>query len=562
MATQIYWKRFETAAMSTLNRNALPPEEDALQLRTRVNELETEVGRLRASAGGTEIELQYREVFNNISVCMFLVDVTPGGRFKFMGFNPAEEKAVGLTSAEVSGRFVEDVFDADLAKKMIANYRRCLNLGKPIHYDDELNLPAGRRYFHSNLIPIQNTAGRIHRIVGACIDITDFRRTQDEAFARQKLTSLGTLAGGIAHDFNNLLGGVLSQAELALFNLAEGARPEEELKNIRAVAIRGAEIVRQLMAYAGQESDTLELVDVSRLVGESAELLNVMVSKRTAFRFLLGKEAPPVLVSPSKLRQILINLVTNAAEAIGDERDGMIEITTARIVVEPDPSAASSDLRAGDYLQLEVSDTGCGMTAETRAKIFDPFFTTKTNGRGLGLAIIHGIVNRLGGAITVLSEPDQGATFRILLPAARRVPIEQQHRDQTARKDRRATRGCILVVEDEELLRLAVSKMLRREEFTVLEAGSGTEALDLLRTHADDITLMLLDVTLPGISSTDVLRETKRLRPDLRVILASAYSNQRVAEVFAGFGPQPFLRKPYLLDDLLTSLEPEVKIDG
>jgi PAS domain S-box-containing protein len=150
--------------------------------------------------------LQYKDVFDNISVCVFLVDVTRDGRFKFAGFNPAEEEAVGLSSAEVSGRLVEEVFNKDLANKLTANYRRCLEAGRAIKFDDELNLPRGLRYFHSNLIPLRNAAGVIHRIIGACIDITDFRRTQEEALAKQNLESLGVLAGGIAHDFNNVLG--------------------------------------------------------------------------------------------------------------------------------------------------------------------------------------------------------------------------------------------------------------------------------------------------------------------------------------------------------------------
>ncbi len=488
---------------------------------------------------------------------MFLLDVTSDGRFKFKAFNRAEEEAVGLTTEEVSGRFVEDVFAPDLAKKLIANYRRCLEAGEPIHYDDELALPAGQRYFHSNLIPVRNAAGRIERIIGACIDATDFKRAQDEASARQKLESLGTLAGGIAHDFNNLLGGVLAQTELALANLAEGMTPAEELGNIRAVAIRGAEIVRQLMSYAGQETDTLEQVNVSQLVEETIELLQVVVSKHVTLRLRLER-VRAVLANPAMLRQILVNLVTNASEAIGG-RNGVIEITTAAVTVGLNSSAVATSLKAGDYLRLEVSDTGRGMEPETRARMFDPFFTTKSHGRGLGLAVVQGIVRRLGGAITARSEPSQGTTLQILLPVVGEFPMERQDRATATGNDRRAAHGCFLVVEDEEPLRLAVSKMLRNKGFMVLEASSGSDALVKLRAHTDEVTVMLLDVTLPGIASTDVLREANRLRPDLRVILTSAYAKESVAAKFADFGSQIYLRKPYLLADLLTLLEPEVR---
>jgi PAS domain S-box-containing protein len=554
--------------LSTPTPDAFSSEEETQRFRDRIAQLETEVEHLRGIATrrnrqNTEVlphenELHYKEIFDNISTCMFLVDVTSDGRFKFTAFNRAEEKAVGLTSEEVSGRFVEDVFAPDLAQKLIANYRHCLEAGGPIHYDDELNLPGGQRYFHSNLIPVRNAAGRIERIVGACIDATDFKRAQDEASARQKLESLGTLAGGIAHDFNNLLGGILAQTELALANLAEGVAPAEELNSIRAVAIRGAEIVRQLMSYAGQEPDTLEQVNVSQLTEETIELLRVVVSKHVALRLRLERDVPAVFANPAMLRQILVNLVTNASEAIG-ELDGVIEITTARVTVGLDSSLASTSLRAGDYLQLEVSDTGRGMKPETRARIFDPFFTTKSHGRGLGLAVVQGIVRRLGGAITARSEPSQGTTFQILLPVVSEFPIKRRDHDTTTVNDGRAAHGCFLVVEDEEHLRLAVSKMLRKEGFTVLEASSGSDALLMLRAHTDEVTVMLLDVTLPGIASTDVLREANRLRPDLPVIITSAYGKESVVAKFPDFGSQVFLRKPYLIADLLTLLELKVR---
>src|SRR5260370_28334487 len=234
-------------SMSTPSVTALP-EDEAQRLRARIAELEIEIGQLRGStkarecknaeALAPESELQYKEVFDNVSICMFLVDVTSDGRFKYAGFNPAEEKVVGVSSAQVSGRFVEDVFAEDLAKKVTANYRRCVEAGTAIHYDDELNLPSGRRYFHSNLIPMRNTSGRIQRIVGACIDTTEFKRTQEEALARQKLETLGVLAAGIAHDFNNLLGGILAETELAETELAVGSPPVQELQTIKSVAIR------------------------------------------------------------------------------------------------------------------------------------------------------------------------------------------------------------------------------------------------------------------------------------------------------------------------------------
>ncbi len=276
--------------------------------------------------------------------------------------------------------------------------------------------------------------GSPQHIFGACQDVTDVRRAQEESISRQKLESVGTLASGIAHDFNNLLGGVLAQAELALAELASGSRPEEELKAIRNVAIRGSEIVRQLMSYAGKDSEAPELVDVSRIVAEMIELLKVLVSRHATLDTDLGGDLPAVRGSAAQLRQIVMNLVTNASDAIGD-RDGVIRVTTRSVSIGRDsPGAMSDRLAAGDYLKLEVSDTGCGMSPETQARVFDPFFTTKSAGRGLGLAVVDGLVRGLHGTIHVTSEPGRGSTFCVLLPLCRNSGWSRQCADDRDRK--------------------------------------------------------------------------------------------------------------------------------
>jgi signal transduction histidine kinase len=231
--------------------------------------------------------------------------------------------------------------------------------------------------------------GLPERMFGSCQDITDFRHAQQEGFARQNLENLGTLASGIAHDFNNLLGGVLAQADLALAELADGSSPEQELKRIREVAIRSSEIVRQLMIYAGKESEVFGPVDVSRIVEEMLELLKVSVSKHAALETDLAADLPAVRASASQIRQIVMNLITNSSEAIG-ETDGVIRVTTERVTVVRDRSGATPQRVAeGDYVELEVSDTGRGMSLETQARVFDPFFTTKSAGHGLGLSVVQ-----------------------------------------------------------------------------------------------------------------------------------------------------------------------------
>jgi PAS domain S-box-containing protein len=260
--------------------------------------------------------------------------------------------------------------------------------------------------------------GSPRRVFGTCQDVTDTKRAQEESFARQKLESLGTLTKGIAHDFGNLLGGVLAQAELALAELDSGWSCKEELQTIHGVAVRGSEIVRQLMIYAGVKTVVIGPVDLSKIVEEVLALLSISVSKHATLETDLGQDLPAVRTNAVQIRQIVMNLVTNASEAIG-ERDGVIRVTTRCVKMGPDSSTAMSDRLADrDYLQLEVYDTGCGIPQQMRANVFDPFFTTKSACHGLGLAVVQGVVRGLGGAIHIASQSGKGTTVQILLPCA------------------------------------------------------------------------------------------------------------------------------------------------
>jgi PAS domain S-box-containing protein len=402
-----------------------------------------------------------------------------------------------------------------------------------------------------NGVPRFEPEGGFVGYIGSCIDITDLKRAHEEHLAKQKLASVGTLAGGIAHDFNNLLGGILAHSELALQDFAGGGRPEEELKRIRAATIRGAEIVRQLMTYSGQQSEVLEQVDVSQIVEDMFELLRVSVSKHAVVELDLGKDLPVVRASPGQLRQVVMNLIINASEAIGD-RDGVIHVnTTGPVRIGGEPGANPEHLTEGDYLCLEIYDTGRGMTPETQARIFDPFFTTKLAGRGLGLAVVQGIVQSLGGKIRLTSAPGQGTKVQILLPCGEGTGQATGSAIPRGGEEKPATlEATILVVEDEESLRKPVSKMLRRMGLSVIEAADGSAAMDLVRAHSDQIDVLFLDITLPGTSSGEVFEEARRLRPDMPVIVTSAYSEDTAALSLAGKGDH-FIRKPYRLDHLV-----------
>jgi CheY-like chemotaxis protein len=311
----------------------------------------------------------------------------------------------------------------------------------------------------------------------------------------------------------------------------------------------GSEIVRQLMTYTGQERAAPGLVDVARTVEEVAEILKLSISKRATLHTDLDKDLPAVRATGAQIRQAVMNLVINASEAIGDQ-DGVIRLTVGPVKVGQDRFAwIPEELADGDFVQLEVADTGRGMSPETQARVFDPFYTTKPLGHGLGLPVVYGIVRSLAGAIHLASEPGKGTTFRVLLPCAEGTantsPGSNPHSEST-HANHAAT---ALVVEDEDFLRCAAAKMLRQSGLSVLEAADGTAAIMAIRGDSA-IDVLLLDVTLPGASSREVLAEAKRLRPTMQVIVASAYGEEFAASSLQA-DVERFIRKPYSLRDLL-----------
>ena len=507
----------------------------------------------QSEAALRESEERFRRVFEEGPLGLALV----GKDYRFLKANAALCQMVGYQEAElIQKTFVEithpdDVCaDAELAERL---FRREI----PFYRIQKRYLKKTGEILWINLtasIIVDANGEPIHGLA-MVEDVTEIKRTQDEMLSRQKLESLGTLAGGIAHDFNNLLGAIQAQAELAATELDAGSSCKEELKAIREGAMRGSEIVRQLLIYAGKEDAVVGLVDLSSTAAEMLSLIKVSVTKHAVIRTDLGENLPAIRANAAQLRQIVMNLVTNASDAIGD-RDGVIRLTTRRVAVGEESDANLSRTPAShDYVELEVSDTGCGMSSETQAKIFDPFFTTKSAGRGLGLAVVQGIVRSLGGTIHLTSEPGQGTTFRISLPCAETAAEASSQMNPGKDKLPAASQcGAILVVEDEGDLRRPLVKMLRKSGFEIFEAGDGSSAIELLHAHGDKIDVILLDMTIPGASSHEVVAEAAIVRPDIKVILTSAYSREMIEGTKGLPQVRAFIRKPFQIADLLMTL--------
>jgi len=501
--------------------------------------------RKRAETNLRESEERFRRVFEEGPLGIGLVSKD----YRFTRVNSALCQMVGYTEEELTEKTFADITHPDDVRVDVDLAERLFKREIPFYRIE-------KRYVKKTgeIIWINLTASLILGPDGAPLhglamieDITEVRRNQEWASLRQKLESVGSLAGGIAHDFNNILGAILAQADLGLAEIAGGAVPTPELENIRAVAIRGTGIGRQLMIYAGQESSVSEPVDVSRLIEDMRELLKVSVSKHAVLRTELTRDPAPVLANPTQLGQVVMNLVTNASEAIG-ERDGMIFIRTRQM------SAVVNSNRGGpsDCIELEISDTGSGMIREAQSKIFDPFFTTKSAGHGLGLAVVQRIIQQLNGAIHLDTEIERGTTFRILLPIASETAQATQQTTESSQGGELRCEGIVLLVEDESAIRVPVARMLRAKGLRVVEAEDGTEALVSIREHKDHIALVLLDATLPGAPSREIWTEARRAREDMKIIVISAYGQNTVDAAFPGMQIEAFLRKPYTLIELMN----------
>ncbi|MCX7046763.1 MAG: PAS domain S-box protein [Candidatus Sumerlaeota bacterium] len=391
-------------------------------------------------------------------------------------------------------------------------------------------------------------------------DVTERRRAEEERRQletklrqAQKLESLGVLAGGIAHDFNNLLTAILGHASMALADLPPESSVRDSLRGIENAACRAAELCRQMLAYAGLGQFVVTPLNLSRLVQEIAHLLHVSISKKALMRSHFAENLPAIEADPAQIRQVVMNLVINASEAIGDN-DGVIAISTG--VMECDEAFfrechLTEATPPGTYVYLEIADTGCGMDGETQLKIFDPFYTTKFTGRGLGLAAVLGIIRAHKGAIKVQSEPGKGTTFRALFPASAK---QSAHADPDAATSLWRGSGAVLLVDDEEIVLNVAQKMLERCGFRVIMAADGREAIKIFKERADEIACVLLDLTMPHMDGAETYRELRRIRSDIRVILASGYNAQEIARRFAGQDLAGFIEKPYQLASLSAVL--------
>lgn len=436
--------------------------------------------------------------------------------------------------------------------------------GKPVSIEHiHFNELGEERAVEIIASPIFDKLGVVIQIIESCRDITERKKTEEERLDlqrqilhTQKLESLGVLAGGIAHDFNNILMAILGNADLALQDLSTANPAYSNVKEIETASIRAADLARQMLAYSGKGQFLIERINLNEAVQEMTHMLEVSITKKAVIKYHLSDNLPLIDADATQIRQIIMNLVLNASDAI-DRISGVISITTGAMDCDSKYLASAyidESLPEGQYAYVEVTDTGSGMNEETLEKLFDPFFSTKFAGRGLGMSAVLGIIRGHRGAIKVYSEPGSGTSIKVLFPTCADSD-ELMEPDREGIREKWTCTGTVLLVDDEESILSIGKQMLERIGFDVLTALDGREALNQFREYSDVIDLVILDLTMPHLDGVETFREFRRVQSDVRVLISSGYNEQDVSQRFSGESLAGFLQKPYVLSELEAKIK-------
>ncbi|QJE74083.1 response regulator [Aerophototrophica crusticola] len=501
--------------------------------------LRSEVDRRRATEQALRAsETRYRGFFEHTAESLFVVRVGENGRFYVEEINESLARSSGLDPAAITdGREIAETMP-DHADQLRRNYAGCVAAGKPVSYEQSLDLPAGQRHYETILVPLRDPDGRITHLLGSSRDVTERKLADQRLVQAQKMETVGQLTGGVAHDFNNLLTAVITNLELVR-SLPDPEADPERLDGALKAARAGAALVKRLLAFARMQPLEPRPTDLGRLVAETLPLLTHAVGERVAVGTDIPAGLPPVLVDPVQLENGLLNLAVNARDAM--PAGGRLTIS-ARRHAGPDGK---------DWVTLSVADTGEGMPPAVASRIFEPFFTTKPPGKGtgLGLATLYGFMQQSGGQVTLETAQGGGTRFDLAFPAtaARAAPPPELAPAPPLETARRGG-ATVLLVEDEALVRLSTEDLLTELGYRVVSAGSAEEALDLLAA-GQALDVLVTDIGLPGMDGKSLARAATAQHPHLPVVLMSGYDRT------AGDGtPWLQLEKPYSPDRLAQAL--------
>jgi PAS domain S-box-containing protein len=514
--------------------------------------------RNRADEALRRSEAQFRTLTESAPILIYFAD--QDGNCIYV--NRRWCQAAGMTQEEASGQGWLNALHEEDRSQFGELWWRSVASGGTWGFEYRFDDRAGQvTWVYGTAAPILAENGKLVGYVGTNVDMTATRQAKIERELldrkmqeTQKLESLGVLAGGIAHDFNNLLAAILGNASVARLKLPPDSPAHDCIENINEASRRAADLCKQMLAYSGQGHFVVQTLDLGELVKQTAQMLQISINKKSVLQYHLESGLPPVQVDATQLQQVIMNLVINASEAIGDH-GGVIRISTGLVKVDLNyrgTNLQAPDLPLGDYVFLDVTDNGSGMSAETKTRIFDPFFTTKFTGRGLGLAAVQGIVRGHKGAMKVESTLGSGTTFKLLFPAASGARDSTQPMQEA--NPAFQGMGTVLVVDDEAMLRTVFARMLPMLGFDCVLAADGREAVEIFSADPDQFDLVLLDLTMPHMDGEQALTELRKLQQDVCVILMSGFNAQEAQVRFNGKGLASFLQKPFTIATLSSTI--------
>jgi len=471
---------------------------------------------------------------------------------RYLGCNRTVSTAFGLPSPET----IVGLTDFDLpsvtreqASFFVAKDRQVVDSGvAELGIIEPVTVADGRTvWLETSKLPMRDAGGNVIGVLGVWQDVTERRRLEEQLRQSMKMEAVGRLAGGVAHDFNNLLTVINGYSDMLVAQLAASDPMHELARHVHKAGRRAAELTRQLLAFSRKTVLVPAVIDLNALVADLRKLLAPIIGEDIDLDIRPCPDLWRVKVDPGEMEQVVMNLVVNARDAM--PVGGKLTIETANVTLDAEYAATHADARAGDFAQLAVSDTGCGMDAETRRRIFEPFFTTKgRHGTGLGLATVYGIVKQSGGQVDVYSEPGLGSTFKIYLPRERgSAPLSR-----SGQGVRVAPRGSetVLLAEDEEAVRRLARFILERQGYTVLEASDGAIALRVAQENPGKIALLITDVVMPNVSGPQLAEQLSRESPELKVLFLSGYTDDAIVRHGIIEGQAQFLQKPFSPDVL------------
>jgi two-component system, cell cycle sensor histidine kinase and response regulator CckA len=498
-------------------------------------------------------------VYNSVADVIFHVRVEPQGQFRFDSVNHAFYKVTGLQESQVIGKLVQEVIPEPSVPLILEKYQEAIRTRQTVRWEEETPYPDGTKSGEVSATPVFDSEGHCTSLIGSVHDLTERKRLEHQFRQAQKMEVVGQLAGGVAHDFNNLLTIINGYSEIMLQELAADNPHHVYAAEIKKAGDRAASLTHQLLAFSRRQVLKPQVLDLNSSITKMEKMLRRLIGEHVQMMTVPGTDLGRVKADPGQVEQIIVNLAVNARDAM--PQGGKLTFETANVTLGESYAANHLTVKPGPYVMLAVSDTGVGMDAETQKHIFEPFFTTKEVGKGtgLGLSTVYGIVKQSDGNIWVYSEPGLGTTFKIYLPRVDK-PVEIAG---TAPEEAGLHSGTetILLVEDEPSVRLLVRTTLESNGYQVLEAANGAEALLIGEQHTGRIHFLLTDLVMPGINGRALAEQLAPLRPELKVLFLSGYTDDAVIRHGGLEAGKAFLQKPFTPDALARKVR-EVMDEG